>query len=111
MIFSIKQSRGFRAGIKALNQASLLDILSWTMTTILLFSFMQYFEDDFATKKVGSGSTAIYASAARTLHALSLILYSMSFFMLESFHGEGTAEFWGWALAGLYKFAGLFGNP
>lgn len=80
------------------------------MTTILIFSFMQYFEDEFASKKVGSGSTAIFASAARTLHALSLILYAMAFFLLETFHGEGTAEYWGWILSTFYKVAGLFGS-
>lgn len=105
---SIKQSRGFRAGIKALHQASLLDILASAMTTILLFSFMQYFEDDWATKKVGSGSTVIYAYVARTLHALALVLYGGSFFLLENFHGEGTAEFWGWSLCLFYKLAGIF---
>lgn len=110
LLLSIKQSRGFRAGVKALHQASLLDILSWAMTTVLLFSFMEYFDDKFASKSVGSGSTAIFASVARTLHAISLILYGGSTFMLENFHGEGTAEFWGWTLGFVYKFAGLFGK-
>lgn len=104
---SIKQSRGFRAGTKGLHQASLLDIVSWSMTTILLFSFMQYFEDAWAAKQVGSGSTAIYAFIARSLHSLALIIYGSSVFLLENFHTEGTAEFWGWALALLYKVAGV----
>lgn len=71
---------------------------------------MKYFEDEFAAKKVGSGSTAIYASMARTLHALSCILYSMAFFMMECFHGTGMSEACGWFLAFIYKFTGIFGK-
>lgn len=71
---------------------------------------MEYFEDEWASKKVGSGSTAIYASIGRSLHALSLLIYGCSLFLLENFHSEGTAEFWGWVLGLLYKVAGLFGK-
>ncbi|XP_053990908.1 uncharacterized protein LOC128883001 [Hylaeus volcanicus] len=105
---SIKHSRGFRAGIKILHQASLLEIISWSMTTISLFSFVEYFEDQWSNQAYASGSTALYGCVARSLHALSLLLYSCSLCFLENFHTEGTGEVLGWLLCLLYQLSGIF---
>jgi hypothetical protein len=80
------------------------------MTTISLFSFVEYFQDQWSNETYASGSTALYGCVARSLHALSLLLYSCSLCFLENFHTEGTGEVLGWLLGLLYQLSGIFGQ-
>jgi hypothetical protein len=107
---SIKESRGFRAGTKLLQHGSLFDLISWSMTCILLFSFMNFFEDTWTRTTLNSGSTALFGLIARAVHALTCVLYGVSFFFLEIFHTQGSGEVWGWLLSFLYLTSGCFGK-
>lgn len=104
---SIKHSRGFRAGTKALHQATLLDVFSWIMTAVLFYATFEFFEEEWAEEQAGSGSMRMFVLVTRTIHALSLIFYNFGIFCLEGYHTEGTAECWGWVIGSLFKCAGV----
>ena len=105
---SIRQSRGYRTGMKLLQQASLLDLISWSLTCILFFSLMHYFDDIWTLNHSGSGTNVIFGLLTRSLHALSCILYGLSLFFLESFHTQGTGDAWGLIIGVLYEISGFF---
>eukprot|EP00914_Ancora_sagittata_P015372 GHVO01030334.1.p1 GENE.GHVO01030334.1~~GHVO01030334.1.p1 ORF type:complete len:333 (+),score=37.73 GHVO01030334.1:110-1000(+) len=103
---SVKQSRGYRAGSKALNAATLLDVISLGMATTLFYSMYAYFEDTWTTEVIGSGSTKIFGLAARIINALAIALYGGAIFCLEAYHVEGTQECWGWIIGMGFKSLG-----
>eukprot|EP01071_Lankesteria_metandrocarpae_P002436 Lankesteria_metandrocarpae@DN2327_c0_g1_i1.p1 len=105
---AIRHSRGYRAGVKAFQQATLLDVVSGLMTAVIFYSLFSFFEDEWMMEKTGSGSMSMFILVARTVHAFSLMLYAMGVFCLEGYHSEGTVECWAWLIATLYKGAAIF---
>lgn len=100
----IKQSRGFRAGIKFLNLAALLDIVSWMLTAMSVFMMGSFSGNQWEKKLDGSN---MYFIAARMLHVTALFAYAGAVFCLEIFHSKGTAEFWGWVIASMLKLSAI----
>lgn len=104
---SIKFARGYRAGTKLLNQATILDIIAGGMTTLSIFAQLSFLEDQWQTEAIKPNPMTIFNYTARLLHAISLIVYGAGFMFIESYHTTGTADVWGWILLSLYKTAGV----
>ena len=102
--YSIKQSRGFRAGIKFLNLAALIDIVSWMLTAMSLFMLGSFSANQWEKKLDGSN---MYFIAARMLHVVALMFYAGAVFCLEVFHSRGTSEIWGWILSTAMKISAV----
>jgi len=100
---AILHSRGFRAGTKAINVASTLEIISWTITFFLIYSGMKFGEQDQSI--AGSGMLSYFN---RILHALAMFQYSGGIFFLEAYHDCGVGEAWAWVLSTFYKMTGCF---
>lgn len=104
---ALRHTRGYRAGIKALNLASILDFISSTMTLVYLFSIDAYFDDQWPKERITSASIDPFSATAHLIHGVALILYATSIFLLESYHHEGTSDGWAWANVFLFKLAGI----
>lgn len=104
---SIKFSRGYRAGVKTLSQASLLDAVHAAFMVMFFYAQLKYLDDKWLTESVTPNPMVIYGMCTRLLHGFALILYGGSFFLMEAFHPEGTAELWAWVVWGGYKASGL----
>lgn len=90
--------------------ASFLDIIQAGLLALFFLAQFSYFEDAWQTESVSPNVMTIYGNLSRILHAMSLLLYGGSFFMVEAYHTHGTAEYWSWTLATLFKAAACLGK-
>jgi len=95
---SIKMSRGFRAGVKALNFAAFLDIVSVLASTSNFLGYVLVFEENWLTTYLNSGAYAIFFKYSRTAHAIAYAFYGFGYFCIEGFHIEGAGTVFAWAL-------------
>ncbi|CBZ51373.1 conserved hypothetical protein [Neospora caninum Liverpool] len=104
---SSKWTRGFRAGSKTLSCAVTLDAVSGCLRVVqyihaYLFSSVQWW----AKYQRTQSDWGLYHFSS-TLHAFALVMYGVGFFLLESYHDQGTYEEYAWSMLGLYTTAGL----
>lgn len=102
---SIKQSRGYRAGTKFLQQASSFGVFASTLALLVFYSANYYFDDPWMSKNFGSGSSWLIFFTSRLCDAFALFFYAGSIFFLEAYHSEGAGEAWGWLGAICFKLA------
>lgn len=104
---SIKQSRGYRAGTKFLQQASSFGVFTSTLALLVFYSANYYFDDPWMSKSIGSASSWLLFFTSRLCDAFALFFYAGSIFFLETYHSEGAGEAWGWLGAICYKSTGF----
>ncbi|KAL8271371.1 hypothetical protein Esti_004705 [Eimeria stiedai] len=102
---SIKQSRGYRAGTKFLQQASSFGVFASTLALLVFYSANYYFDDPWMSLKLGDGSSWLIFFTSRVCDAFALFFYAGSIFFLEAYHCEGAGEAWAWLGAFCFKAA------
>ncbi|KAF8822764.1 multi-pass transmembrane protein [Cardiosporidium cionae] len=101
---SIKQSRGFRAGVKFFDHSALFGTLAWSLTLISFFAANSYFDDDWFKYQIGGGSDWLLYFSARSCDVIALFLAAGGLFFQEAYHSEGVGEAKGWICGSLLKF-------
>ncbi|PFH36015.1 glideosome-associated protein with multiple-membrane spans GAPM2B [Besnoitia besnoiti] len=104
---SSKWPLGFRAGSKTLSCAATLDAVAGCLRVVqcvhsYFFSTVQWW----AKYQRTQSDWGLYHLSS-TLHSFALVMYGVGFFLLESYHDQGTYEEYAWAMLGLYTTAGL----
>lgn len=104
---NLRYSRGFRAGSKVLNTALLLDLFSLAIR-ILAFLYGYHFMQTrwwLHYTQTKSDFSLFYFGAL--IHGVSMVLYGVAIFYMESYHDEGTVQELGWVSLGLFSAAGF----
>ncbi|KFG59042.1 glideosome-associated protein with multiple-membrane spans GAPM2B [Toxoplasma gondii RUB] len=104
---SSKWTRGFRSGSKTISCAVTLDVVSGCLRVTqyihaYFFSSVQWW----AKYQRTQSDWGLYHFSS-TLHAFALVTYGVGFFLMESYHDQGTYEEYAWSMLGLYTTAGL----
>lgn len=100
---SIKMTRGYRAGIKALNYGALLDIIAIACSAVSYQANASFYEEPWLTAYLSTGAYDMFYLLSRFTHVLAYVFYGVGTFSIEGFHLEGAGTVFAWALLGLYK--------
>ncbi|KAL7069093.1 hypothetical protein ACR3K2_03500 [Cryptosporidium serpentis] len=104
---SISQTRGYRAGCKALGQGTLVTLLGLILLIVTIYSNISYYEGN-ALKGINLNSIIeclFYSGIGLT--SIGITLLGLAVFLVEVYSNDGTREMMGFASLGLCKLSGL----